>query len=79
MPLLTEIVCYANDLLRLTEVEDFPNALNGLQIENDGWVSKIGAAVDASGATCKMATARAIDLLVVHHGLFWPGLRPITG
>ena len=79
MPELAAIVRYANDLLRVAEVEDFPNALNGLQIENDGRISKIGAAVDASGATIQMAIERAIDLLVVHHGLFWPGLRPITG
>jgi dinuclear metal center YbgI/SA1388 family protein len=79
MPVLAEIVRYADDLLRLTELEDFPNALNGLQIENDGRVSKIGAAVDASGATFQLAIERTVDLLVVHHGLFWPGLRPITG
>ncbi len=26
-----------------------------------------------------MAVERGIDLLIVHHGLFWPGLQPITG
>ncbi len=26
-----------------------------------------------------MAIAQGIDLLVVHHGLFWPGLQPVTG
>jgi len=26
-----------------------------------------------------MAVAAGIDFLVVHHGLFWPGLRPVTG
>ncbi len=79
MPALAEIVRYADEKLRLTEIEDYPNALNGLQIENDGNVTKIGAAVDASGAIFQMAVERAIDLLVVHHGFFWPGLRPLTG
>ncbi len=79
MPALAEIVRYADELLRLPEIEDYPNALNGLQIENDGSVSKIGAAVDASGATFQMASKREIDLLVVHHGFFWPGLQPLTG
>ncbi len=79
MPDLAEIVRYADEILRLPEVDDYPNALNGLQIENNGEVTKIGAAVDASGATFQMAVEREIDLLVVHHGFFWSGLRPIAG
>jgi dinuclear metal center YbgI/SA1388 family protein len=79
MSLLTEIVRYADEMLRLSEIEDYPNALNGLQIENCGEVTKIGAAVDASTRTMQMAVEAGIDLLVVHHGLFWPGLRPVTG
>lgn len=79
MPKLAEIVRFADEMLRVSEIEDYPNALNGLQIENSGEVTKIGAAVDASAATFQMAIAREIDLLVVHHGFFWPGLRAITG
>jgi len=79
MTTLTGLVRYADKLLRLTEIEDYPNALNGLQIENSGAVTKIGAAVDASARTIQMAVEQGIDLLVVHHGLFWPGLRPVTG
>ena len=79
MTRLTDIVRYADERLRLTEIEDYPNALNGLQIENAGTVTKIGAAVDASGQTMQMAVEQGIDLLVVHHGLFWPGLQSITG
>ena len=75
MPSLAEMVRYADEALRLAEIEDYPNALNGLQIENSGEVTKIGAAVDASGHTMQMAVEREIDLLVVHHGLFWPGLQ----
>ena len=79
MPELAVIVRYANELLRVPEIEDYANALNGLQLENDGSVKKIGAAVDASGAVFQLAVAREIDLLVVHHGLFWQGLQPLTG
>ena len=79
MPTLAEIVRYADEKLRVAEIEDYPNAINGLQIENDGTVTKIGAAVDASSATFQMAVERAIDFLVVHHGFFWPGLRPLIG
>ncbi|MEO7165485.1 MAG: Nif3-like dinuclear metal center hexameric protein [Chthoniobacterales bacterium] len=79
MPALDQIVRFADELLRLGEIEDYPNALNGLQIENAGDVTKIGAAVDASRYTIQQAIDNGIDLLVVHHGLFWSGLRPVTG
>jgi dinuclear metal center YbgI/SA1388 family protein len=79
MTTLSGLVRYADKLLRLTEIEDYPNALNGLQIENSGAVTKIGAAVDASSRSIEMAIEQGIDLLVVHHGLFWPGLQPVTG
>jgi dinuclear metal center YbgI/SA1388 family protein len=74
-----QLVDYCRDLLRVGEIEDWPNALNGLQIENSGDVTKIGAAVDVSARTIDTAIEREIDLLIVHHGLFWPGLQPITG
>ena len=79
MSSLTEIVRYADEALRVAEIEDYPNALNGLQLENSGEVTKIGAAVDASGRTMQIAVEREVNLLVVHHGLFWPGLQRITG
>ncbi len=79
MPALAEIVRFTDGYLRLTEIEDYENALNGLQIENSGEVTKIGAAVDASTYTIQMASESGVDFLIVHHGLFWPGLRPVTG
>jgi dinuclear metal center YbgI/SA1388 family protein len=79
MPQLTEIVAYLDQYLRLAECGDWANAHNGLQIENSGRVRKIGAAVDASTRTFRAAAAEGIDLLLVHHGLFWPGVQPITG
>jgi len=79
MSQLNQLVDYGNDLLRVGEIADWPNALNGLQIENSGVVTRIGAAVDASSRTIDAAIERGINFLIVHHGLFWPGLRPITG
>src|SRR5205823_10351859 len=55
------------------------NALNGLQIENSGKVTKIGAAVDVSTRVLAAAAKKDVDLLIVHHGLFWPGLQTVTG
>jgi dinuclear metal center YbgI/SA1388 family protein len=76
---LSQIVSYADEHLRIREIDDWPNALNGLQVENSGAVAKIGAAVDASPRSIKAAIERGVNFLVVHHGLFWPGLQPISG
>ena len=78
MASLSEIVGYANEYLRVGEIGDWDNALNGLQIENSGRVTKIAAAVDISTRVLKQAAKKEVDLLIVHHGLFWPGLQPIT-
>jgi dinuclear metal center YbgI/SA1388 family protein len=79
MPTLSEIVEYTNDYLRISEIEDWPNALNGLQIENSGKVTRIGAAVDVSTRVLTAAAKKHVDLLIVHHGLFWSGLQSVTG
>jgi dinuclear metal center YbgI/SA1388 family protein len=79
MPQLAPLVAYCNDLLRVRQISDWPNALNGLQIENSGEINRIGAAVDASARTIDAAIERGVKFLIVHHGLFWPGLQPITG
>jgi dinuclear metal center YbgI/SA1388 family protein len=60
-------------------VGDWDKALNGLQIENSGRVTRIGAAVDVSTRVLTEAQKRDVDLLIVHHGLFWSGLQPIRG
>jgi len=77
MASLSEIVSYTDRFLRIREVGDWDNALNGLQIENSGGVTRIGAAVDVSTRVLTEAQKRHVDLLIVHHGLFWPGLQPI--
>jgi dinuclear metal center YbgI/SA1388 family protein len=76
---LQDIVFFANELLKVAEIEDYPGAVNGLQLENSGVVSKIGAAVDASTRTIELAIDESVDLLVVHHGMFWGGVSPVTG
>jgi dinuclear metal center YbgI/SA1388 family protein len=53
--------------------------VNGLQVENNGIVTKIAAAVDGSLATIKKAVELKADLLIVHHGLFWGASHPWTG
>src|SRR2546430_13738117 len=79
MASLTEIVSHADAYLRIAEIGDWDNALNGLQIENSGRVTKIGAAVDVSTRVLSAAAKKDVDLLIVHHGLFWLRLQSING
>jgi dinuclear metal center YbgI/SA1388 family protein len=76
---LAELVTYLDGYLRVADVPDSPQALNGLQVENGGSVSRVAAAVDACQVTIDAAAAAGADLLVVHHGLFWDGNKPTTG
>jgi dinuclear metal center YbgI/SA1388 family protein len=70
---------YLDEYLRSAEIADYPGALNGLQVENSGNVTKIAAAVDASSASISEAITRGCDVLLVHHGLFWDGNATVTG
>lgn len=75
---LKSIVAHCDKILRTREVGDYDGAMNGLQVENSGNVTKIAATVDASISTIKLAVAAKADLLIVHHGLFWSPRQPWT-
>ncbi|HEV7868669.1 MAG TPA: Nif3-like dinuclear metal center hexameric protein [Chthoniobacteraceae bacterium] len=79
MPALSKVVAYLDRTLRLAEIGDYANAWNGLQMENSGAVTKIGAAVDACEPVLAEAAARGVTFLLVHHGLFWAGVQPVVG
>lgn len=76
---LNELVAYLDDYLAVAGVPDSANALNGLQVEGPGPIRRVAAAVDASEASIRAAIEAGCDLLLVHHGLFWDGNRPVTG
>ena len=76
---LAAIVKHCDRILRTAETGDYDGAVNGLQVENRGEVTRIAATVDASLATVKLAIAARADLLIVHHGLFWSPSHPWTG
>jgi dinuclear metal center YbgI/SA1388 family protein len=79
MPTLADLVTYCDQRTRRAQFEDYPNAFNGLQVANDGRVTKIGAAVDAGVAPFRRAVAEGVDFLIVHHGMYWDMPRPLTG
>ncbi|MFP4156933.1 MAG: Nif3-like dinuclear metal center hexameric protein [Opitutales bacterium] len=78
MPQLKDIVSFCDQRVRRTAIKDFDGARNGLQIENSGEVTKIGAAVDAGLRPLEAAIAEKVDFLICHHGLFWAPPIPVT-
>lgn len=58
---------------------DYSTALNGLQVEGRAEIRRVAASVDVSEEVIAAAIESNADLLVVHHGLFWSGLQPLTG
>ncbi len=77
MPSLTEIVEYTDEYLRIRAIGDWPNALNGLQIENSGRVTKIGAAVDISTRVLAAAAKQDVDLLLCITDCSGPDCKPL--
>ena len=76
---LSDIATYLDTLLRVRETPDYPPALNGVQVQHRGPVVKVAAAVDISMRTIRGAVAEGANLLLVHHGIFWGGLLPVSG
>ncbi|MBU0457530.1 MAG: Nif3-like dinuclear metal center hexameric protein [Nanoarchaeota archaeon] len=63
--------------LDINSIED--NSCNGLQVENTGEITKIGFAVDACIETFEKAVISGCQMLVVHHGMIWDGIKFIKG
>src|SRR5436190_7907342 len=79
MAQLDDLVRYCDQRTRRTAFKDAPGAFNGLQVANNGRVTKIGAAVDAGAVPFQQAVAAGVDFLIVHHGMYWDMPRPLTG
>lgn len=66
--------------LRVSEIQDYPPAHNGLQLANhSGTVHNIAAGVDACLPVIRQACDIGANLLIVHHGMFWSGIQMLTG
>jgi dinuclear metal center YbgI/SA1388 family protein len=76
---LGELARYTDSLLETWNTPDYPNAVNGVQMHNQAAIRKIAAAVDFSTRAVQGAISSGANLLIVHHGMFWGGLMPITG
>ncbi len=76
---LSEIVEFCDTYTSQSTIKDFAGAYNGLQIENNGTVTKVAAAVDAGQIPFERAVAERADFLICHHGVFWNAPVPLTG
>ena len=76
---IDEVSVYADNLLKTSAIPDYASALNGLQIQSRKPIRGIAAAVDLSTRAIEGAIAINANLMIVHHGMFWGGLAPLTG
>src|SRR5690606_23642573 len=74
-----ELAGRLDEFLRTREIPDYAGAVNGLQCDHRGPVTRLGAAVDLSQRTIALAAERGVNFLIVHHGMFWGGVQPIAG
>ncbi len=73
---LKAIVDWLDELLATRLVPD-KYCTNGLQVEGPGPVTKVGFCVDACQQTFELL--KDCQLVIVHHGLFWPSISRVTG
>lgn len=60
---------YLNELLQIDKFEDV--AVNGLQVQGKAKIRRMAVAVSASLNVIEVACNKKVDVLVVHHGLFF--------
>ncbi|MGH0052849.1 MAG: Nif3-like dinuclear metal center hexameric protein [Sphaerochaetaceae bacterium] len=76
----SKLVAYLDTFLELESFEGLDRSLNGLIVGGpDKEIHKVGFAVDACLSTFEKALQEGVDLIVVHHGLFWGSPLAITG
>jgi len=66
---LNEILAELDRLLEIDRFRDY--GPNGLQVPGPGEISAVATGVSAQVELFELAAAERVQLLVVHHGLFW--------
>ncbi len=74
---LKELTTYLDAYLQINAFVD--NSQNGLQVQGREEIQRIAAAVDACQETIDAAANANVDLLLVHHGLFWDKPEKLVG
>jgi len=76
---LKDVAEYLDSALHIDEVEDYPGAYNGLQVECRSPIERVCVATDACLETIERTAKAGANFLFVHHGLFWSDPLPLTG
>jgi len=71
------LVRYLDELLDNSQIQDA--SVNGLQVEGSAGVGRVALATDAALSVYEKAVNNGCQMLVVHHGLIWNGIRRVTG
>jgi dinuclear metal center YbgI/SA1388 family protein len=74
---LQKLMEYLEKVFEYSSFEE-PYSSNGLQVEGKDSVNKIGFSVDATTRTIEEAIRRKCDVLISHHGIFWPSMKSIS-
>jgi dinuclear metal center YbgI/SA1388 family protein len=72
-----EIVMFLDSELRTSAIRDY--SCNGLQVEGISAISRIAFSVDACMESYRQAVQNGCQMLIVHHGIIWDGIRSIRG
>lgn len=72
-----DLVAYLDTYLKIATIKDY--GPQGLQIEGKDEVNRIVGMVDAQQPSVEAAIGAQADLLLVHHGIFWGGAKPLRG
>lgn len=73
--MLTDLLNQLNDYLQVSLFKDY--CINGLQVEGKRKIKKIATAVSASLNVIQKAIEQDVNVLIVHHGIFWDKDSPI--
>ncbi len=71
------LVAFLDSLLGTSKIKDY--SCNGLQVEGTGQIKKIALVVDASMEAYRKTVELGCQMLIVHHGIIWGGIKSITG
>lgn len=72
-----ELVSFIDELLNTNRYKDY--SCNGLQVQGAQMINKIGLLVDASLQGYRLALEKKCQLIAVHHGIIWDGIRSVSG
>ncbi len=71
------LVSFIDSMLKTSHYKDY--SCNGLQVQGTPTIKKIALLVDASLQGYRLALKKQCQLIAVHHGIIWDGIRSVSG